>query len=181
MTEALGPRPPISATVPDWTRERPRRFWDPARRLLRALRGYQAAKARGGIMGKIAMRRWTLSHRVWSVITRADIPLNSRIGGGLAMPHPDGIVIHSRAEIGPNCLIMHQVTIGLNRGGTPRLGGRVDVGPGAKVLGPITVGEGASIGANAVVIRDVAPWSVVAGVPARQIGTRSPDAGGAAP
>jgi serine O-acetyltransferase len=179
--DARTPRQQISATKPDWSRERPRKFWDPSRKLIRALRRYQAAKVRGGLIGKLAARRWLLSHRFWSMVSQADIPPNADIGGGLMMPHPNGVVIHSKARIGPNCLIMQQVTIGQNKRQRPVIGGGVDIGPGAKVLGGITVGDNAHIGANAVVLHDVPPWAVVAGVPARVIGNRRPDPDAAAP
>ncbi len=161
--------PSVSATVPDWSRERPQRWWDPPRRLLRSLRGYEAASARHGPLARLARMRWVLSHRFWSVITQADIPLGSQIGGGLIMPHPNGIVIHPEAEIGPNCLIFQQVTIGTtgNRRGVPRIGGHVDIGAGARVLGPVTIGAHALIGANAVVTHDVPEGMVAAGIPAR--------------
>jgi serine O-acetyltransferase len=168
--------PQISATDPDWSRERPRRFWDPARKLMRALRRYQAAQARGGLIGRIASRRWMLSHRFWTVVAQAEVPLNCNIGGGLMMTHPNGVVIHPKARIGPNCLIMQQVTVGKNRQKLPVIGGHVDIGPGAKVLGGITIGDHAQIGANAVVLHDVPPWAVVAGIPARVIGDRRPTA-----
>jgi serine O-acetyltransferase len=171
----------ISATEPDWSRERPRRFWDPSRRLIRALRRYQAARARGGPIGRLASRYWVLSHRFWTVVAQAEVPLNSTIGGGLVMTHPNGVVIHPKARIGPNCLIMQQVTVGKNRQGLPIIGGNVDIGPGAKVLGPITIGDHAQIGANAVVLHDVPPWAVVVGIPARVIGNRRPDPDAAAP
>ena len=54
----------ISADVPDWSRERPRRFWDPARRLLRSVRRYQACGS--GPLGRLGRQRWALSHRFWS-------------------------------------------------------------------------------------------------------------------
>jgi serine O-acetyltransferase len=103
------------------------------------------------------------------VVTGADIPLNCKLGGGLLLPHPNGIVIHPYAEIGPNCLLFQQVTIGANDRGVPRIGGHVDIGAGAKVLGPVTIGRHARIGANAVVINDVPDGATAAGVPARVI------------
>ena len=152
-----------SATEPDWSREAPTRLWDPSCRLLRSIRRYQAAK---GPLAPLARRWWVMQHRIWSVVTGADIPLTSRIGGGLVMPHPNGIVIHPDAIIGPNCLIFQQVTIGNNQG-LPRIGGHVDIGAGAKVIGPVTIGNHAVIGANAVVNRDVPENRVAAGIPAR--------------
>lgn len=108
-----------------------------------------------------------LQHRLWSIITGADIPINSRIGGGLLIPHPNGIVIHPDANIGCNCLIFQQVTIGATSKGIPTIGGHVDIGAGAKILGPVKVGDHARIGANAVVLTDVPEYGVVVGNPGR--------------
>ena len=87
----------------------------------------------------------------------------------MRLPHPNGIVIHPDVSLGPNCLIFQQVTIGANFRGTPVVGANVDFGAGAKVLGPIVIGDHAMIGANSVVLRDVAPGTIVAGIPARVI------------
>ena len=105
------------------------------------------------------------------MVSGADIPINTQIGGGLLIPHPNGIVIHSAAVIGPNCLIFQQVTIG-DADGIPTIGGHVDIGAGAKVLGAITVGDHARIGANAVVLRDVPEGATMVGIPARALNTR---------
>lgn len=100
-------------------------------------------------------------------MTGADIPINSKIGGGLLLPHPNGVVIHPDAEIGPNCLIFQQVTIGSRNGSAPPvIGGHVDIGAGAKLLGSITIGNNVEIGANAVVLADVPDDSIAVGVPA---------------
>jgi serine O-acetyltransferase len=103
------------------------------------------------------------------VVTGADIPLNCKLGGGLLLPHPNGVVIHPDAEIGPNCLLFQQVTLGVGDGGAPRIGGHVDIGAGAKVLGPVRIGDHARIGANAVVVHDVPDGATAVGVPARVI------------
>ncbi len=166
----------MSATVPDWSRERcVWGKWEPSKRLLRAIRRYQYWRGRLGPVGFVLARVAVLRHRFWSVVTGAEIPLNSQIGGGLAIPHPNGIVINPGAAIGPNCLILQQVTIGYGGKipGNPTLGGHVDVGAGAKVLGGITVGDHAKIGANAVVLTDVPPGATAVGVPARIIPPRS--------
>lgn len=159
----------VSAAVPDWTRERKRPLqWSPSRSLLAAIRAYQRHAASGNPFVRIVLRRLAvLRHRFWSVVTGADIPLDARLGGGLLLPHPNGIVIHPNAEIGPNCLIFQQVTIG-TRGteGVPRIGGHVDIGAGARLLGGISVGDHARIGANAVVLCDVPPGGMAVGVPA---------------
>lgn len=152
----------ISATEPDWSRETPAKLWDPSRRLLQSIRGYQRAR------NPLSRRWWRLMHAFWSVITQADIAPQTRIGGGLLIPHPNGIVIHPDADIGPNCLIFQQVTIGATRTpGVPRIGGNVDIGAGARILGPVEVGDHAQIGANAVVTRDVPAGAIARGIPAR--------------
>lgn len=156
----------ISATEPDWSREYPRSWWDPSRMLLRAIRRYQTVK---GPLAALRRKYWVLQHRFWTVITQADIPLNSLISGGLVLPHPNGIVVHPKAIIGPNCMIFQQVTLGTSRGkiGLPIIGGHVDIGAGAKVLGPVKIGDHAAVAANAVVLQDVPAGAVAAGVPAR--------------
>ena len=156
---------PISATRPDWSREAIRSFWDPGPKLIRALRRYQAARARGGPLWRLVSRYWALNHRFWSVICQTELHLTCQVGGGLRLTHPTGIIIHPDAVIGPNCMIFHQVTLA----GPVVLGGHVDVGAGAKLIGPLTVGDHAVIGANAVVTRDVPAGATVAGIPARVI------------
>lgn len=165
----------VSPTVPDWSRERCASFWSPSRRLLRAIRRYQGCRDRRRPLNWLTLY-WVLSHRFWSVVTGADIPLNARLGGGLLLPHPNGVVIHPEAVVGPNCLLFQQVTLGTGgrKPGAPVLGGHVDVGAGAKLLGGITVGEHAKIGANAVVLDDVPAGAVAIGVPARIIPRQSP-------
>lgn len=94
------------------------------------------------------------------------------IGGGLFLPHTVGTVIGA-ARIGDNCTIMQGVTLGTSEpemGFTaslrPVVGNDVLIGAGAKVIGPVTIGDHAKIGANAVVLRDIPPHSVAVGVPA---------------
>jgi serine O-acetyltransferase len=100
----------------------------------------------------------------------ASIPYTATIGRNSSFNNWGmGVVIHRRAVIGDNCEIAHHVTIG-GRGGFPQvpvIGSDVFIGAGAKILGPIMIGNGATIGANAVVLQDVPPHSVAAGVPAR--------------
>lgn len=116
----------------------------------------------------VVLKKWAvLRHRFWSVVTGADIPLGSKIAGGLLLPHANGIVIHPDALIGPNCLIFQQVTIGTRGpGGAPQIGGHVDIGAGAKILGPVRIGNHVVIGANAVVLSDVPDNCMAVGIPA---------------
>lgn len=155
----------ISATDPDWSRERFTRWWSPACQLLKSIRQYQRWKARGGILGRFFSTYHVFQHRFWSVIAAADIPLNCQIQGGLVMVHPNGIVIHPDAKIGPNCLILQQVTIV----GGVKIGGHVDIGAGAKIIRPVSIGNHAKIGANAVVLCDVPPGATAVGIPAKVI------------
>ncbi|MDB4975910.1 MAG: serine acetyltransferase [Myxococcaceae bacterium] len=169
MPAAARVREVPSPQVPDWQRERCAALeWHPSRQLIRALRDYGRARERRDALG-VLQRKWSvLRHRFWSAVSGAEIPLNAgRIAGGLMMPHPNGVVVHPEAIIGPNCLLFQQVTIGSGpRPGVPRIGGHVDIGPGAKILGGVTIGDHAVIGANAVVVNDVPAGAVAVGVPA---------------
>src|SRR5216683_6589659 len=154
----------VSSEIADRTRETPRQFWDPGRKLLLSIRRYQYWHQRRGIIAGVIRKGLVLRHGFWSVVTGADIPLNCQIGGGLLIPHPNGIVIHPDAAIGVNCLIFQQVTLGNRRGpGVPVIGGHVDIGAGAKILGPVQIGDHARIGANAVVTKDVPSHTTVVG------------------
>jgi serine O-acetyltransferase len=160
----------LSTETADWSREKPRQFWDPGRKLLLSIRRYQYLRESGGFVASIISRIVVLRHRFWSAVTGADIPLNCKIGGGLLINHPNGIVIHPDAEIGVNCLIFQKVTIGTGNGrGVPIIGGHVDIGAGAKILGAVRIGAHARIGANAIVLSDVPKGGTAVGIPARVI------------
>lgn len=155
----------------DWSRETKACFaWQPSISLLKAIRCYQRYQYSRNLLAWFFKKYAVICHRFWSVVTGADIPLNSQIAGGLLLPHPNGIVIHPQATIGPNCLIFQQVTIGGRDGdGLPSIGTHVDIGAGAKILGPVTVGDYAKIGANAVVLMDVPAGKTAVGIPAKII------------
>lgn len=101
------------------------------------------------------------------------IPHSTSIGRGLYLGHVRDIVVNERAVIGENCNISQGVTIGqANRGrrqGTPVIGRNVYIGPGAKIVGAVHVGNDVAIGANCVVTDDVPDHAVVVGVPGRVI------------
>lgn len=157
----------VSATVADWSRESKSWFaWHPSRSLLASIRSYQKHANSNNPLRKFVQKIAVLRHRFWSVVTGADIPINCQLGGGLLIPHPNGIVIHPGSIIGPNCLIFQQVTIGDRAGGIPRIGGNVDIGAGARIIGQISIGNHSLIGANAVVLADVPEDSVAVGIPA---------------
>lgn len=133
-----------------------------------------------------------LSHRLWrwrlywlarclSQLTRwvtgIEIHPGARIGRRFFIDHGMGVVIGETAEIGHDCTLYHGVTLG----GTswkagkrhPTLGKGVVVGAGAKILGPISIGDNARIGSNAVVVKDVAQGASIVGVPGREVARKS--------
>ena len=133
---------------------------------IRAIRLYQSAKRRDGPFGRALSRYWALQHWFWSIVAPAEIDLSADIGGGLLSPHPNGIVIHPGVRIGPNCPIFQQVTLGVGKDSVPVVGGHVDIGAGATVLGAVRLGDHCEVGANAVVTRDVPEGMIAVGVPA---------------
>lgn len=158
----------ISSEIPDWSREAKKwGEWNPGKSLLASIRTYQRVRYKKSPYLKLVKKIAVLRHRFWSAVCGADIPINSNIGGGLLLPHPNGVVIHQRSHIGPNCLIFQQVSLG-TRGGAdvPYLEGHVDVGAGAKILGNVRIGQHALVGANAVVLSNVPAYSFAVGIPA---------------
>lgn len=104
------------------------------------------------------------------------ISYRTRIGSGLYIGHFGGIVVNQNAIIGKNCNISHQVTLGkANRGvrkGYPVIKDNVYIGPGAKIVGNVCVGNNVAIGANCVVTDDVPDNSVIVGIPGKVISSR---------
>ncbi|HEY6794657.1 MAG TPA: serine O-acetyltransferase EpsC [Kineosporiaceae bacterium] len=104
-------------------------------------------------------------------ITGVEIHPGARIGRRFFIDHGMGVVVGETAEIGDDVMLYQGVTLGgrsLEKAKRhPTLDDGVTVGAGARVLGPITIGRGAQVGANAVVVRDVPPGAVVVGVPGR--------------
>ena len=125
--------------------------------------------------------RWLLLGRFLShvgrVLTGIEIHPGATIGRRLFIDHGMGVVIGETAEVGDDVTLYQGVTLGgtsLNKGKRhPTLGDRVIVGAGAQILGPITVGAGARIGANAVVVSEVAPGATMVGIPARAAQSRT--------
>lgn len=103
--------------------------------------------------------------------TGVDIHPEAKIGRRVFIDHATGVVIGQTAEVGEDVVIFHGVTLGgvaMTQGKRhPTVGNHVMIGAGAKVLGPITIGDGAKVGANAVVTKDVPEDAVAIGVPAQ--------------
>jgi serine O-acetyltransferase len=105
-----------------------------------------------------------------------DIPPSVPIGRGLWMPHARNIVVHRQSSVGSGVTLFHNVTIGgRDYSGYPAVGNQVLLGVGCSVLGSIDVGDGARIGAHALVTKNVPPNAVMVGVPAHPV--RSSDEG----
>lgn len=104
------------------------------------------------------------------IVTGIELPCEVRLGKRFRIDHFGGIIISGDAVFGDDCVVRNGVTVGLRHTGlrgSPTLGDRVDIGAGAKLLGPIQIGDDVLIGANAVVITDVPTNSIAVGVPAR--------------
>ena len=121
---------------------------DRDRKLLGAIALYQRHRDRKSPLSRLKCAWGKLGHVLYSLLGACDISREARIDPGTRFPHPTGIVIHRDAVIGPDCLIMQQVTLGqLAQGGAPRIGRGVYLGAGARILGPVHVGDGARVGA----------------------------------
>ena len=133
-----------------------------------------------------AMLMHRLAHAIWGLrlrwlarfishiarwLTGIEIHPGATIGRRFFIDHGMGVVIGETAEIGDDCTLYHGVTLGgtsWNRGKRhPTLGRGVVVGAGAKILGPIVIGDGAQIGSNAVVVKPVPAGATAVGIPAR--------------
>lgn len=114
-------------------------------------------------------------HRRMTIKYGYELPLRTDIGAGLLLRHVGPVIVNHGATLGRNVNLNNGVVIGQGfRGpkeGCPTIGDNVYIGPGAKVIGAITIGNDVVIGANAVVTRDVADHEVVAGVPAKVVST----------
>lgn len=120
-----------------------------------------------GVLGYL--QRYLFRRACWRY--GIEIYESAKLGRRILFEHPSGIVIHGDSVIGDDVVIRQQVTLGIRRldrlHDAPVIGNNVDIGAGAKILGRVVVGDGAAIGANAVVLEDVPPGALAVGVPAR--------------
>ena len=102
-----------------------------------------------------------------------DLPYTVKLGRRVIIEHQSCIIIHGYSTIGDDCIIRQGVTIGNryieNPFETPKLGARVNIGAGAKILGNVSIGDDVNIGANAVVLVDIPTNQTAVGIPARII------------
>ncbi|MEO8739788.1 MAG: serine O-acetyltransferase [Casimicrobiaceae bacterium] len=122
-------------------------------------------------LGACWLARWLAHWSRW--FTGIEIHPGANIGRRVFIDHGMGIVVGETAEIGDDCTLYHGVTLGgtsWNKGKRhPTLGRSVVVGAGAKILGPLFIGDGAKVGSNAVVVRDVPAGATAVGIPARVV------------
>ena len=114
------------------------------------------------------------------IITGIELPCEVEVGRNFVIDHFGGIVISGYAKFGDNCRIRNGVVVGLRHvedKRAPIIGDNVDIGSGAKLLGPIHIGNNVLIGANAVVMVDVPDNSIAVGVPAVVKPRRTSDVG----
>ncbi len=107
-----------------------------------------------------------------------ELPFQTVVGRRVIFEHQHGIVVHGSAVIGDDCVIRQGVTIGnrnLGASEAPRIGDRVNIGAGAKILGNVVIGDDCNIGANAVVLKDVPERCTAVGIPARIVTNRIND------
>lgn len=118
-------------------------------------------------------------HKVVEWTCGITLPQITRVGRRVRLWHHSGMILHARS-IGDDCHIRHLTTFGVVRRDhnheVPTIGDRVDIGCGVCILGDVIVGHDSLIGANSVVLRDVPPWSVAAGAPAKVLKSLTPPA-----
>lgn len=120
--------------------------------------------------------RWT------EFLTGAQLPGESDIGWGLRVYHPNGVVVSPKSILGERVVLHSDVVLGVRDGDWhvefPVIGDDVVLATGAKLLGAITVGDRSTVGANAVLMKDVPPDSIAVGIPAKVLPKKKPEAEG---
>ena len=128
---------------------------------------------RAGIRRSILFAVYRIMYRYVRNYYGIELPRTTRIGRRFLLGHQSGIVIHWNAVFGDDCMIRQNVTVGAitpERGAeAPKFGNRVQIGAGAVILGPVTIGDGVRIGPNAVVMTNVPAGATVVAAPPRII------------
>jgi serine O-acetyltransferase len=138
-----------------------------------AMTVYRFGRWRYGVRPAILRKTLSLVYRILyklaQITTGIELPCEAQVGRNFVIDHFGGIIISGYAKFGDNCRIRSGVVVGLRRiqeKCAPVIGNDVDIGAGAKILGPIRIGNHVAIGANAVVLCDVPDNSIAVGVPA---------------
>lgn len=138
-----------------------------------AMAVYRFGRWRYGVrpvwLRKLFSALYHLLFKLVQILTGIELPCEVPVGPGFVIDHFGGIVVSGYSHFGSHCRIRTGVVIGIARVGetqAPQFGDHVDIGAGAKIIGPITVGSHVSIGANAVVLTDVPDHHIAVGVPA---------------
>lgn len=121
------------------------------------------------ILRKLFSFFYKILYKLVQILTGIEFPCEVEIGKNFIIDHFGGIVVSGYAKFGDNCRIRNGVVVGLKNVSdpvAPHFGNDVDVGAGAKILGPIKIGNNVHIGANAVVLKDVPDNSIAVGIPA---------------
>jgi serine O-acetyltransferase len=148
-------------------------FW--ALTIYRAQRGLRARRPR--VLWLPVRVIMSVAKKLVTVVTHINLDQGASIGPGLLIPHVGPIQVFPWATIGADCAIHQVTTIGAGaKPGGPVIGDHVYLGAHVCVLGPVTVGDGAKIGAGAVVVTDIPSGASAVGVPARVVWRASPEA-----
>jgi serine O-acetyltransferase len=129
------------------------------------------------------LMQWSQRWKLWpaamvfnklnAVCCNCIIGRGAEFGPGFVLVHSTGVVINGQVRGGARVHVEHQVTVGAERRQSPVLGDDVFLGAGAKVIGPVTLGDGVRVGANAVVVHDVPAHCTAVGIPARVVRRRT--------
>ncbi len=179
------PEPTVESTIGLWAQIR--EDWvahgrDWTKPGFRAVAVYRFGVWRMGVRPKFLRAPLSILYRMLFRKVRntygIELPYSAKIGRRVVIEHQGDIVVHGDATIGDDSIIRQGVTLGNRyldrRLDAPQLGKRVNVGAGAKILGYVTIGDDACIGANAVVLSDIPAGATAVGIPAKVLSPRPP-------